>query len=211
LITKITGKLLHLGEETVTLGIDAFEYEVRIPEFTRRRLQDQLGQQISLHTIDYLEGNPTQGRLTPRLIGFLSEIEREFFELICSVDGVGVKKALRSMVRPVREVATAIEEQDTKLLSSLPGVGAALADRIIAKLRRKVPKFALLVARNEPIAADVERNVVGETFEVLRQLGHTESDARRLLDAALKAKKKYVDVQDLLQAIYQQRHAETTT
>ena len=208
MITKITGKLLQVGEDTVTLGVEAFEYEVRIPEFTRRQLQQQLGQAVSLHTIDYLEGNPAQGRLTPRLIGFLSEIEREFFELICSVDGVGVKKALRSMVRPVREVAMAIEEQDAKLLSSLPGVGAALADRIIAKLRRKVPKFALLVARDEPIAADVEHNVVDETFEVLRQLGHSESDARRLLDAALAAKKKYADVQALLQAIYQQRHGE---
>ncbi|HUY33646.1 MAG TPA: Holliday junction branch migration protein RuvA [Pirellulales bacterium] len=209
MITKITGKLLQVGDDTVTLGIEAFEYEVRIPEFTRRQLQPQLGQAVSLHTIDYLEGNPTQGRLTPRLIGFLSEIEREFFELICSVDGVGVKKALRSMVRPVREVAMAIEEQDAKLLSSLPGVGAALAERIIAKLRRKVPKFALLVARDEPIAADVERDVVDETFEVLRQLGHSESDARRLLDAALRAKKKYADVQALLQAIYQQRHGES--
>ena len=90
-----------------------------------------------------------QGRMTPRLIGFLTEIEREFFELFCSVDGVGVKKALRSMVRPVKEVATAIEEQDTKSLSALPGIGAAMSERIIAKLRRKVPKFALMVAGDE--------------------------------------------------------------
>ena len=120
-----------------------------IPEFTRRQLQSQIGQEISLHTIEYLEGNPMQGRMTPRLIGFLSEVEREFFELFCSVDGVGVKKALRAMVRPVKEVATAIEEQDAKALSSLPGIGPAMAERIIAKLRRKVPKFALMVAREE--------------------------------------------------------------
>jgi Holliday junction DNA helicase RuvA len=205
LITKITGKLLSLGDDHATLGVEAFEYEVRIPEFTRRQLQQKIGQAVSLHTIDYLEGNPAQGRLTPRLIGFLSEIEREFFELICSVDGVGVKKALRAMVRPVPEVAIAIEEQDAKLLSSLPGVGAALAERIIAKLRRKVPKFALLIAREQPPAAEVERSVVDETFEVLRSLGHSESDARRLLDAVLKAKKKYSDVESLLQAVYQQR------
>ncbi|HVX64596.1 MAG TPA: Holliday junction branch migration protein RuvA [Pirellulales bacterium] len=205
MITKITGKLLSLGDDHATLGVEAFEYEVRIPEFTRRQLQQKIGQAVSLHTIDYLEGNPAQGRLTPRLIGFLSEIEREFFELICSVDGVGVKKALRAMVRPVPEVAIAIEEQDAKLLSSLPGVGAALAERIIAKLRRKVPKFALLIAREQPPAAEVERSVVDETFEVLRSLGHSESDARRLLDAVLKAKKKYSDVESLLQAVYQQR------
>jgi holliday junction DNA helicase RuvA len=204
LITKITGQLLELSDDTLTLGVGAFEYEVLIPEFSRRQLQDKLHQEVRLHTIEYLEGNPMQGRLTPRLIGFLSEIEREFFELFCSVDGVGVKKALRAMVRPVREVARAIEDQDTKSLSGLPGVGPATAERIVAKLRRKVPKFALMAAREEPTAADVELDVVSETFEVLRKLGHGESDARRVIDAALAQKKKYKDVQELLQAIYQQ-------
>ena len=208
MITKINGRLLELTDDALTLGVGAFEYEVLIPEFNRRQLQQSLGQEISLHTIDYLEGNPMQGRLTPRLIGFLSEVEREFFELFCSVDGVGVKKALRAMVRPVREVAMAIEEQDTKSLSGLPGVGPATAERIVAKLRRKVPKFALLVASKEPHEAEVEPDVVGETFEVLRKLGHSESDARRLVDAALSQKSKYKDVQGLLQAIYQQSHGE---
>ncbi len=204
MITKITGQLLQLDEDTLTLGVGAFEYEILIPEFSRRQLQTQLQQEIRLYTIEYLEGNPMQGRLTPRLVGFLTEVEREFFELFCSVDGVGVKKALRAMVRPVREVARAIEEQDAKALSGLPGVGPATAERIVAKLRRKVPKFALMAAREEPGAAQVELDVVSETFEVLRKLGHSESDARRLIDAVLVQKKKFKDVQDLLQAIYQQ-------
>jgi Holliday junction DNA helicase RuvA len=205
LITKVSGQLIALEESSLTLRVGAFEYEILIPEFTRRQLQSQMNQEISLHTIEYLEGNPMQGRMTPRLVGFLSEIEREFFELFCSVDGVGVKKALRAMVRPVKEVATAIEEQDTSALSGLPGIGAAMSERIIAKLRRKVPKFALMVARQEVHEAEVESDVVAETFEVLRRLGHSESDARKLLDAALSAKKKYADVQSLLQAVYQQQ------
>jgi Holliday junction DNA helicase RuvA len=204
LITKVTGQLLSLAEDTLTLGVGAFEYEILIPEFSRRQLQTALGQEVRLHTIEYLEGNPMQGRLTPRLVGFLTEIEREFFELFCSVDGVGVKKALRAMVRPVREVAAAIEEQDTKSLSGLPGVGPATAERIVAKLRRKVPKFALMAAREEPSDSEVELDVVSETFEVLRKLGHSEGDARRLVEAALVQKKKFKDVQELLAAIYQQ-------
>ncbi len=204
MITKVTGQLLSLAEDTLTLGVGAFEYEILIPEFSRRQLQTALGQEVRLHTIEYLEGNPMQGRLTPRLVGFLTEIEREFFELFCSVDGVGVKKALRAMVRPVREVARAIEEQDTKSLSGLPGVGPATAERIVAKLRRKVPKFALMAAREEPSDSEVELDVVSETFEVLRKLGHSEGDARRLVETALVQKKKFKDVQELLAAIYQQ-------
>jgi holliday junction DNA helicase RuvA len=206
MITKISGQLVALQNDTLTLKIDAFEYEVLIPEFARRQLQSELNQTISLHTIEYMEGNPMQGRMTPRLIGFMSEVEREFFELFCSVDGVGVKKALRAMVRPVKEVATAIEEQDTKALASLPGIGPAMSERIIAKLRRKVPKFALMVAHDESRLAEVEPDVVSETYEVLRSLGHSESESRRLLDAALSSKKKFKDVQSLIEAIYQQSH-----
>jgi len=204
LITKITGQLVAIHEDVLMLCIGAFEYEILIPEFTRRRLQNQLNQEITLHTIEYIEGNPMQGRMTPRLIGFLSEIEREFFELFCSVDGVGVKKALRAMVRPVKEVATAIEEQDAKSLSALPGIGAAMAERIIAKLRRKVPKFALMVAGEEKRPSEVEPDVISETYDLLRSLGHSESEARKLIDNALAAKKKFKDVQSLIEAIYQQ-------
>lgn len=203
MITKISGRLVALAEEFLTLGVGPFEYELLIPEFTRRHLQACVGQDVTLYTIDYLEGNPMQGRLTPRLIGFLSEPEREFFEFFCSVDGIGVRKALRAMVRPVQDVATAIEDQDVKTLTSLPGIGPAMAERIVAKLRRKVPKFALLVARQEAAVADVQADIVSEVYEVLRSLGHSESDARRLVDAALAKKKKYADVQAMIQAIYE--------
>ena len=94
MITKITGQLIALHDEVLTLRIGESKYEMLIPEFARRRLQSEIDKEISLHSIEYLEGNPMQGRMTPRLIGFLTEIEREFFELFCSVDGVGVKKAL---------------------------------------------------------------------------------------------------------------------
>jgi len=206
LITKITGNLARVADDQAVLEVDAFEYQVLIPEFARRQLQARVGEAVSLHTIYYLDGNPAHGRLTPRLVGFLIEAEREFFELFCSVDGVGVRKALRAMVRPVQEVANLIERQDAKGLSALPGIGPAMAERIIAKLRRKMPKFALLVGRDEKYEAEVETNVVDETYQVLISLGHSESDARHLLDTALATKRKFKDVEALLQAVYDQRN-----
>jgi Holliday junction DNA helicase RuvA len=210
-ITKISGDLLRLDDDSATLAAEPFEYQVFIAESTRRSLQALVGQPISLHTIYYHDGDPSRGRVMPRLVGFLSEVEREFFEMFCSVDGVGAKKALRAMVRPVQDIAEMIEEQDAKGLSSLPGVGGATADRIIAKLRRKMSKFALLVARTQDYEAEVKRDVVQEAFEALRTLGHTDADARKLLDSVLKAKRKFADVEAVLQAIYQQSHGREET
>jgi Holliday junction DNA helicase RuvA len=104
-----------------------------------------------------------------------------------------------------------IEEQDAKGLATLPGIGPATADRIIAKLRRRVPKFALLVAAGEVASAtgsEVERDLLTEAYEILKVLGHTDSEARRLLDGALDKKTKYKDVDSLLHAVYEKSHNE---
>jgi Holliday junction DNA helicase RuvA len=208
MITRISGVLerIDVTGNCIELTVGPVVHEVLVTELVRRGLQQRLGQPMTLHTLEFLEGNPTRGNLVPRLIGFLSEVEREFFELICEVDGVGVRKALRAIVRPVGEIAAAIDEQDAKALATLPGIGAATAERMIAKLRRRMPKFALLVAREAPGEATAAGDVLSETFEVLRSLGHSDADARRLVDALRAEKKKPKDVQEALEAIYRQIH-----
>lgn len=202
MITRITGKLVSLGETAAQIEAGPFYYEVLVPEFVRRQLHAKLDEEVSLRTIEFLEGNPQKGRMIPRLIGFLSPAELEFFDLICSVDGVGVRKALRAMVRPVREVASAIEDQDPKQLSTLPGIGPAMADRIIAKLRRKMAKFALIVNADVPSAEPETRDIASEAYEALIALGHTPANARQKLEAVMDGKKSYKTVEDLLTEIY---------
>jgi Holliday junction DNA helicase RuvA len=69
-----------------------------------------------------------------------------------------------------------------------------------------MPKFALLVAREAPAEAGATGDVLVETFEVLRSLGHSDSESRRLVDALRADKKKPKDVQEALEAIYRQVH-----
>jgi Holliday junction DNA helicase RuvA len=204
-ISQISGKLIDLRDHSAVLEVGSFHYELYVPEFVRRQLQPMLDDTISLRTIEYLEGNPQQGRLTPRMVGFTSDAEREFFDLVCSVDGLGVKKALKAMVRPVRDVAAAIEEQDVEFLSTLPGVGPAMAERIVAKLRRKMAKFALMVARDVPEADATPHDILAEAHAVLQSLGHTSADARRRIEDATAGKKKFKSLEDLLREIYQQQ------
>src|SRR5215471_6925262 len=143
MITRITGILNRVLDEEVRLQVGALEYQVLVPEFVRRQVQGCVGQELTLHTSEYLDGNPMQGRVVPRLIGFLSEAEMEFFDLFCTVDKVGTRKALKALVRPIREIANAIQRQDSKWLTTLPGVGAATADQIVSTLKRKVTRYAL--------------------------------------------------------------------
>lgn len=201
MISRINGKLVSLTEVCAFLQVGGLEYEVLVPDMVRRQLQSKIGEEISLRTIEYLEGNPQKGRLTPRIIGFANEAEREFFDMVCSVDGVGAKKALRAMVRPVREFATAIEERDIKQLSTLPGIGAAVAERIVAKLRRKMAKFALMVSSEIPEGSTPD--VLSDAYEALVSVGHSPQDAMARIETAKESGKKFKTVEDVLSLIYQ--------
>jgi Holliday junction DNA helicase RuvA len=210
----VRGIVETVSDESLTLRVDSFAIEILIPEHTRRTVQSKVGELIELHTIFYIEGGAMVGRLIPRLIGFLSVIDREFFDIFCSVDGVGVRKALRAMVRPVRELARMIQDQDVKLLSTFPGIGEATAERIVAKLRRKVGKFALIVGADSGVPAasaesngapeNAEPDVIRDTYAALVSVGHTESQARQAIDRVLGGKKKFKSVADMIEAIYLQ-------
>ncbi len=212
MLTKVRGVLKTVSEESITLVIDPFEIEVLISEHTRRAVQSKIGEAIAFHTLFYIEGGAMVGRLVPRLVGFPSPLDREFFDIFCSVNGVGAKKALRAMVRPVRELARIIQDQDAKLLSTFPGIGEATAERIIAKLRRKVGKFALIVGVEEAgVAADANGepenaapDVVRDTYAALLSVGHTEGQARQAIDRVMSAKRKFKSAADMIEAIYQQ-------
>jgi Holliday junction DNA helicase RuvA len=206
MITRITGVLNRVLDEEVRLQTGAFEYQVLAPDFVRRALQASLGREVTLFTSHYLDGNPMQGRVVPRLIGFSTEAELEFFELFCTVDKVGTRKALKALVRPVREIADAIQRQDAKWLTTLPGVGAATADQIVATLRRKVTKFALMRA---PEAADgpgvaqvVDGNVMEDVYQALLSVGHSPMEARNRLDQLLSTGKSFTSVEEALTEIY---------
>ena len=209
MITKISGLLNRVLDEEVRLQIGPMEYQVLVPDFVRRQLQGRIGQEVALHTSEYLDGNPMQGRVVPRLIGFLTEAELDFFELFCTVDKVGVRKAIKALIRPIRDIADAIQRQDAKWLTTLPGVGAATAEQIVATLRRKVTKFALMAPapRGPEAAAEpplVDGNLLEDAYQALVSVGHGPAEARDRLDRVLTGGKRFKSVEEILMAIYKQ-------
>jgi Holliday junction DNA helicase RuvA len=210
MITRVTGTVNRVLDEEVRLQVGAFEYQVLVPEFIRRAVQTRLGQELTFHTAHYFDGDPSRGKVVPRLVGFLAEVELEFFELFCTVDGVGTKKALKALVRPIKDVADAIGRQDSKWLTTLPGIGAQTAEKIVAGLRRKVTRFAL--ARTARVADDgqpepaaavvVDGNVLEEAYEALVGLGQSPQEARAAIDRFLATGKPLNSAQDVILEIF---------
>jgi len=210
MITKMTGMVNRVLDEEIRLQVGAFEYQVLVPEFVRRILQHKAGEEITLYTSHYLDGNPAHGRMVPRLIGFLAEAEQDFFDLFCTVDKVGVRKAMKAFVRPIKEIADAIQRQDNKWLTTLPGIGTATAEQIVATLRRKVTKYALMASPSptgEPTAraGGVAGQVLEDAYQALLSVGHSPQEARDRLDKVLAGGTQFKSVEDILMAIYQQK------
>ena len=166
-------------------------------------IQMRIGQEMTFHVTEYLEGNSGGNRFIPRRIGFNSEAEVEFFDLFCTVEKIGAKKALKAMARPVKEIADAISRQDAKWLSSLPGIGATTAEQIVTTLKRKVTKYAMMNGeveasggRESPEKSDTDRSakargadaprspesspdgkLIDDVYQALMSLGHNPLDA----------------------------------
>jgi len=209
MITKMTGVLQRVLDDEARIQIGPLEYQVMVPEFVRRNIQDKLGQEITLHITEYLEGNPNQGRMVPRRIGFGAESELEFFELFCTVDKVGVKKALKALGRPIKEIADAIQRQDAKWLTTLPGIGKTTAEQIVATLRSKVTRFALMPASagGAPLSpADAATAVLFEdAYAALMSLGLSPADARTRIDQVISSGKACKSVEEVISLVFRKQ------
>ena len=209
MITKITGVINRVLDEEIRLQIGAMEYQVLVPEFVRRVLQHRHGEEVTLHTSEYYESNQTQSRMVPRIIGFLHEIELDFFELFCTVDKVGVRKAMKALVRPIREIADAIQRQDSKWLTSLPGIGPATAEQMVATLRRKVTRFAYADTpsadgADKPAVVGANGSLIEDAYHALVNLGLSPLEARERLDKVLVGGATFGSVQDMIMAVFKQ-------
>jgi len=223
MITRMTGLLTRVLDDEARLQVGAIEYQLLVSEAVRRHIQMRIGQEVTFHVTEYLEGNSGGNRFIPRRIGFNSEAELEFFDLFCTVEKIGAKKALKAMARPVKEIADAISRQDARWLSTLPGIGATTAEQIVTTLKRKVMKFAAMngeplepgTRSGEPGASatggkrDRERpeeaatgRLIDDVYQALMSLGHNPLEARNRLDSLLTSGKSFRNVQDAITLIY---------
>ncbi len=183
MIARVEGKLVKLDGESALVQVGPVGYEVMLPSYCVSALSDKIGSDITLCTMEYYEGTPGGGNLIPRMVGFLSAGERDFFTKFISVKGIGIKKGLRSLSIPIATIAAAIENADDKTLMSLPGVGKRMSQQIIAELRGKLQTFA--VGAEAAKAAEVRlKPFQAEALEILIAWGEKRADAMELIELA---------------------------
>jgi Holliday junction DNA helicase RuvA len=205
MITRITGKLTRVLDDELRLEVGPIEYQILVPEAVRRQIQLRAGEEIRLVTTQYLESAANGARFIPRLIGFLTEAELEFFELFCTVEKIGVKKALKALARPIREIADAISRQDAKWLASLPGIGAATSEQIVTTLKRKVTKFALgseEPTQDAPTPSATQGKIVEDCYNALMAIGLTPLEARSRIDQLLQSGKAFVTFEEAMTLVF---------
>ena len=175
-------------------------YEVHVPACDVERLARRVGQEVVLHTIHIVEGDPARGQVAPRLIGFSSEADRDFFKTFTKVKGIGVRKALRALVRPVAEIAAAIEAKDARFLVALPEIGKRTAEQIIAELHGKVERFAG-EAIPTPEISDLSK-AGNEAVSALVQLGEKRPDAIGLVERVLAVAPEAQTPEEIIRRVY---------
>ncbi len=210
MLTKITGVLNRVLDEEARLQVGPFEYQVLIPEFVRRQIQTHTGESVTFHVLEYIEGNQNSNKMVPRKIGFSSELELDFFELFCTVDKIGVKKALKAMGRPIRELAGAIQRQDVKWLTTMPGIGKTTAEQIVATLKTKVTKYAILgdqaaPADGSPAMPAIDATIFEDSYVALMGLGLSPGDARNRLDLVFKGGREFADVGEVISEVFRKK------
>ena len=199
MIAYLTGKLKNLYDERLTLLVGGVGYDVLIPAFVMmdirrsKKVDDDLELYISFHQ--------TERQPKPVLVGFRQEFDREFFELFIMVEDIGPMAAIKALTKPIREIARNIEEKDAKSLRKLKGIGERKADKIVATLKGRVAKYALMPETEA--AVPVAEDFVKEVEQVLvTQLGHKLFEARQMIQDAMKRNPRIASSEELFEEVY---------
>ena len=192
-------RINRANDDKITLIVNGIGYDVLIPSYEMKRIKGSKadGDELEL----YVSYNQTERQPKPMLVGFQSPLDKKFFELFISVEDIGPIAAVRALVKPAREIARSIEDKDVKALRQLKGIGERKAEKIVATLKGKVAKYALMpeVEITPAVAEDFRKEV--ETV-LVTQLGHKHLEARQMIEDAIKQNPLISSSEGLFEEVY---------
>jgi Holliday junction DNA helicase RuvA len=184
MIGKLKGVVDTIGEDHLILDVGGVGYQVHGSTRTLANLPGP-GEALTL----WIDTHVREDAI--RLYGFESELERDWFRLLQTVQGVGARVALavQSTLAP-GDLASAIALQDRSMVARAPGVGPKVAQRIVAELRDKAPAFsgaaAAEIGLQQDIGAGAASTSVTDAVSALTNLGYSSQQASGAVAKALK-------------------------
>ncbi len=202
MISQISGKIKKRKDASLVVDVNGISYEVMIPQAVMNGVDKAKSEDgtITLMTYHYYQMDPSKA--IPVLVGFLNEIEKEFFEQFITVSGIGPKAACRALALSISDIAAAIDKADMATLKTLPGIGEQKAREIIAKLQGKVGKFGLLQDRYTGESPKVKEDIKGEALGVLLQLQYKRGEAAEMIEKAIRRNPKVSNCEEILNEVY---------
>ena len=178
MIARLTGTILDLKTDRVVLDVHGVGYELAIPLGTFSALPPA-GEKAVLHVHTHVREDAIS------LFGFATPQEKYVFERLISVSGIGPKVALTVLSGlPLPELVGAIASQNARLLSTIPGVGKKLAERLGLELKEKLAGFGLGSAAG---GAPAKTSVVDDAIGALQNLGYKALQAEQAVENAVRA------------------------
>ncbi|HBN96122.1 MAG TPA: Holliday junction branch migration protein RuvA [Firmicutes bacterium] len=192
MIVSLKGQLLEVTERTIVLDVQGVGYEVIVTNSVLKKMPNQ-GQELQIQT--YLQVRDDAFVL----YGFSSSEERDLFHKIIGVAGIGPKLGvgILSNIAP-REFIQAVQRQDLRTLTSLPGIGKKTGERILLELKDKFKDIVLESDGEDDDLPVVSGSVFEDAVEALQALGYYGSEAERMVNLAKPHLTENYNLQELL-------------
>ena len=182
----LEGTLQSITSDATILDVGGIGYRIHTPKTCASRCLPQ-NQRLKLY-VDLVIREDAH-----TLYGFSSPQDRDFFQLLQQVNGIGPKVALNILSHaPVSEIASTIFQKDAKTLSSIPGIGKKLAERLIVELHERIDS---LVASGTCSSSPT----IHEAIRALQTLGFSASEARNAISTAKNHFPQTTSIEQLIQ------------
>jgi Holliday junction DNA helicase RuvA len=192
LIAYLEGKLVEKGPTRLILEVNGVGYLVDIPVSTYSNL-GETGQTVKVLTCQQVREDSL------KLYGFSTKPEKELFELLINVNGVGPKLALSILsCIPVGEFQRSVLQENLDALTAISGVGKKTAQRLIVELKEKLSKVDLGDRRELKEEETGAAPAHEEAILALVSLGYTKPDAKKALESVLQEAKETLPVEELI-------------
>ncbi len=167
----IRGTLTESSPSKIAIEINGLGYGIHIPLSTYDRLP-QLGTSLTIHIATIIRED------SHTLYGFLTRSERDFFHRLNNISGIGPKLALAIIGHmSLDDLAQAIHDNNSKLISRIPGIGKKTAERMIIELRDKA------LPSSTPTSS-----AVSDAVSALINLGYSMAEAHKAVKTAQQRK-----------------------